>query len=403
MFTPNPSQIKNILTLRYNPSKNEILPKLDSSDFTPDVKGNVVETVENKIKNGITNFIEKKKPKKVVLALSGGIDSVLSLILLRELYPDLKINCISFGFSEKDADVLYATEIARRFNADFESVFLDNFYENLPKQISIVEEPKINYYWYFVAEKAKQQAEILITGDGGDELFSGYVFRYKKFLNLINKNFTWKEKVMAYLNCHNRDWVDDQEKMFGPVAKFSWDEIYNLLRPHFDNTLGELEQVFLADYNGKLMHDWVPSYQKIYSYLQITGFSPLLDEDLIKHSTHIPTKEKYDFDANIGKLVLRRILQNRKCVLDPDKKGFTPNYPDFWKNHGKRIVKTFLFDNPNIVKDGWINLDWIKSAFRIVNETKDLRYMNKLLHITAFEVWYQLFVTKQLNDHDTIL
>ena len=33
----------------------------------------------------------------------------------------------------------------------------ENFYNNLPKQISIIKEPKINYYWYFVAEKAKTE------------------------------------------------------------------------------------------------------------------------------------------------------------------------------------------------------------------------------------------------------
>ena len=40
----------------------------------------------------------------------------------------------------------------------------------------------------------------------------------------------------------------------------------------FDNSLQPVNQVFLADYNGKLMYDWIPCIEKIYSYFKITGF-----------------------------------------------------------------------------------------------------------------------------------
>ncbi len=34
---------------------------------------------------------------------------------------------------------------------------------------------------------------------------------YEKFLSQINPNSTPIEKVKAYLNCHERDWVIDQK------------------------------------------------------------------------------------------------------------------------------------------------------------------------------------------------
>jgi asparagine synthase (glutamine-hydrolysing) len=398
----DPKFIKNILTLRYTPSSHQLIPSLSSRDFVPTKIENLNSIIETSIKNGIIQFIENEKPTRISLALSGGIDSILTLVFLRELYPDLKISCVSFGFSDNDVDVKQAKEIARQNNADFESVYLENFFNNLPKQISIIQEPKINYYWYFVVEKAKKYSNIIITGDGADELFGGYVFRYKKFLELVNDQSTWKEKVQAYLNCHNRDWVDDQEQMFGRAAHFSWDEIYELLKNSFENSLSLLDQIFLADYNGKLFNDWLPSYSRVYSHFKIKGFSPFLDKNVIYLSSHIPSSNKYDIAKNIGKLPLREIIDKKRFSVDSDKRGFSPDWEKFWSLFGKKIVVQYLSTEANIIKNNWINYKWVQSSLTKANN-HDVRYINKLLHVTSFEIWYRLFITHELSENDSLV
>jgi len=168
-----PEQIKNILTLRYHPSNSKLLPDCSWNNCIKKIDSMFVEKVELELKKNISNFVEEKKPQKIVIALSGGVDSVLTFKLLKELYPELEIIGISFGFDENDYDVKKSSEIASKYDINFQSVIFDNFMKNLPKQISIVGEPKINYYWYFVAEKAKEIGDVLMTGDGG--LISGKV------------------------------------------------------------------------------------------------------------------------------------------------------------------------------------------------------------------------------------
>jgi len=395
-------KITNILTLRYSPSKNFFLPKMKPSDFNSKLNIDHTSQVEFLLKNSITQFINKKNPKNICIALSGGIDSITVLSLVKELFPELIINAISFGFDENDYDVEKAKEISQKFDIGFESVIFTNFMNNLPEQISIIQEPKINYYWYAVAKKAKEKSNFLLTGDGSDEIFGGYTFRYSKFLEIMQNSFSWKERVKSYLECHNRDWVPDQEKIFGKKLNFSWEKIYKIFKPYFNNKLTPLEQVFLADYMGKLMFDWMPSYSKIYSYLDLEGFSPMLDSDLIQYSSSIPIEKKFDKKTNMGKLILREILNNKNISLDSTKKGFTPNFSSFWNIYGKEITSSYLRD-ARIIRDNWVSQNWVNSALKIIDETNDIRYINKLLHVISFEIWYRLFITKEMVSTDKLL
>lgn len=401
MMKHNPSWLADILTLRYSPTAKTSLLTIHPDDIASGT-GDFSQNIEKVLKANIYDFINKNNPRRISLALSGGVDSILTLILIRELFPDLKIQCLSFGFSPDDFDVRVASDIARRYNADFDSFILDNFYTNLPEQISIIGEPKMNYYWYYVVKKAKRYSDILVTGDGGDELFAGYTFRYRAYTAAFCPGFTWTDRVKLYLSCHNRDWVDDQDKMFGPAINFSWDLIYKHFRKFFDNKLSPLQQVCIADYNGKLAYDWMPSHKKIYTALGLSGFTPFLNDTLVRHSFTIPMNEKYDYKLNLGKIPLRKILETKNCFVDAGKKGFTPDLPSFWQKYGRGYVVQFLLDDSRVVTQGFISKKWVLRALEIVDTNRDIRYLNRLLHLVSFEIWYRLFVTDEMDASTTL-
>ncbi len=397
----NEPWLVDILTLRYSPNSKTTMPTVKANEITSGAR-NVRKRVEEKIKTNITEFFDLRKPNRISLALSGGVDSMLMLVLIRELFPDLKIQCLSFGFSPDDPDMLAASEVARNHNADFESFVLDNYLANLPKQISVIGEPKTNYYWYNVAEKARQYSNILVSGDGGDELFAGYTFRYHAYMKTFRSEFTWRDRVKLYLSCHNRDWVDDQDKLFGPAIKFSWDGIYESFRRFFDNPLSPLQQVCIADYHGKLARDWTPSHKKIYSALDMSGFSPFLSNDLIRYAFTIPMNKKYDPKLNIGKIILRKILDEKNCHVSTAKIGFTPRLAPFWNNYGRALVMRFLVADSRVVANRLISKKWVLRALETVDRGHDVRYINRLLHIVGFEVWYRLFISKDMDASTTI-
>lgn len=401
-FDVEPGYIRNILTLRYDPSENHNMVSLSLNDFQNiNTDYNPVAKVESILQKSIDDFFSERKPNCVTLALSGGIDSLTVLSVLRNLFPELKIICLSAAFDEESKEVKAAKENARLNECDFQVLILDNFLQNLPKQISIVGDPKWHYYWYFIAKKAKQFSDILITGDGGDELFGGYVFRYKKFLDITEKNTSWQEKAQAYLECHNRDWVPEQQLLFGDKIQFHWNDIFELFRKHFDNSLEPLNQVFLADFNGKLRHDWIPALNKIHSHFEMEGFSPFLNSELIKYSASIPINKKYDYNSNKGKLILREYLKQKGIKFSDEKSGFSPNLFQFWKLYGTELINKYLIDG-FIIKENWISKNWLNSAIQKANIENDIRYINKLLSVLSLEIWFKLFITKEINENQKL-
>ena len=387
------NQIRNILTLRYDPLQNTTLPVLKANDFIPS-KNYDLDFIENNLKNSIQNKLGSTKNQTI--SLSGGIDSTLILGLIRKTLPDLKINAISIKFSDSTDETLTAKKIADFFEAEHKIIDIENYLLDLPAAISIIGMPFWDIHWYYIAKNAKDKSKFLASGDGGDELFGGYTFRYSKFLSLIKPDSTPLEKIRAYLSCHERDWVPDQEKIFNSKTNFSWKSINSIFMPFFNNSLSPLNQVFLADYNGKLLYNFSIIGNKINQFFNLKPVVPILDPELISYASHLSPESKYDLNENKGKLPLRSLLSKHQCdsLVSKEKLGFSVNTINLWNSIGKELCKLYL-DNARIVEDGWINKEWISS--NIKKSDLDVKYVNKFLGLLSLEIWYRLFITKEMN------
>ena len=400
----NPTQlesIKQILTLRYSTNLETSSQKLVPEDFETKQITNPENVIEQSIRKSISTELDSNS-KKIGISLSSGIDSTLVLALLRKEFPSTDIESISVKFSESTDETAISKKISEKFQTNHHILEIDNFLEELPKAISIVKQPFWDLHWYYLVKKMKSLTNVFLSGDGGDELFGGYTFRYKKFLELTNENSNTKEKIISYLNCHERDWVPDQELIFGNECKFNWEEIYQILEPYFNNSLSNLTQVFLADYNGKLLHNMQPLYSSIHEHFDIQNITPIQNNQSIKLSCQIPNSMKYDYKTNSGKILLRHLVEkfDIKNLISSKKQGFSVNTVNMWNSYGKMIFLHY-FDKSRLIEDKILNLNWIE---KYVNKsTIDVRYVNKLLGILALEIWYRLFITQDLNSNEKLV
>lgn len=396
----NPHDLIHVLTLRYIPTQKSLLPKLTWNDFIPNDQNPSVDFIQKLIENSIKNSFDKTI-EKVSIALSGGVDSTLVLTLFNKNFPNVEVEAFSIKFANSIDETSDAKRIADEFNIHQTVIYLDNYLAELPKAISIIKQPFWDLHWYHVCKNSSIFSKYMLSGDGGDELFGGYTFRYKKFLSLTTNSSSSLDKAKSYLECHERDHVPDQEKLFAKKTNFSWKIIYDLLTPYFDNLLENIDQVFLTDFNGKLLYNFLPVNTKLHNYFYINSVAPILSKEMISYAVHIPHNFKYDAKMNTGKILLRKILQKhqKEQLVSGEKLGFNVNTINLWNSHGGKICKHYLTDS-RVVSDGWINEDWINKY--IDKEELDVKYVNKFLGLLAVEIWYRLFITKEMKSDERL-
>ena len=159
-----------------------------------------IELASLKIKTLLKESINEQLMSDVPVGffLSGGIDSGTVVALASEIGAD--VHTYSIGFSEAKYDeTSYAELVANKFKTTHNKKILE-----LDKTIDLFENIK-NWYdepfadtscfpTFLVSEFAKKKATVVLTGDGGDEVFGGYRW-YKSFEKYNHKKFPYPDVV----------------------------------------------------------------------------------------------------------------------------------------------------------------------------------------------------------------
>ena len=65
-----------------------------------------------------------------------------------------------------------------------------------------------------------------------------------------------------------------------------------------------------------------------------------------------------------------------------------------WTSYGKSIFE-YYFDKSRLVENNIINFEWIEKY--ISKNNLEPRFVNKFLGLLALEIWYRIFITKEMN------
>jgi asparagine synthase (glutamine-hydrolysing) len=167
--------------LRLRSGKLETRQYWDIVDFDVDRRpeGEVLEELEALLRQAVKERLESEVPLGAFL--SGGIDSGLVVSFMAEGASD--VVTVSVGFandrrSELDAAAITAHHFGTRHHPHVLEAHLE---EILDPIVTAFDEPFADSSaiptWY-VSKAAREHVTVALSGDGGDETFAGYDFRY---------------------------------------------------------------------------------------------------------------------------------------------------------------------------------------------------------------------------------
>lgn len=394
-----------MLNLRYNPTDKSILKgsqnksnvsKLSYRDFSE--KNLSYDFCVKKTKEILEENIKSIKNKKIAIGISGGTDSSINTLLLSQR-DDISLKLFSIGFKDESDEFDDARIIAKLSNCDYTEVVLKDIITEMPEMVWRFGSPKSNLWPYYNFKTVKELgATATLSGEGGDELFGGYFFRYLNYLKNIPK--TPFKKAERYLNSRTRDWIPTQAKLFGTRFKknkknsFTSKDLISFFEPTFNNKLNYLNQIFLADFNYKLRLDFNLVDTIFGNKEKIQIHSPFLNKNIIQFATHIP--HKYKLNKNTSKMILRDILKKigaPKRIYEKPKQGWGMKPTTIWNRGLSDKCENFLMDG-TLVRDGWINRQWLKETFQLIEKKKRSNsetvypFINKMWDILGFEIFY---------------
>ena len=157
--------------------------------------------------------------------LSGGIDSSLVTAIMQSL-GDRPVRTFTLGFDIPDFDeAVHARAIARRLGADHTEhrVTQADAQAIVPRLGAMFDEPFADASQiptFLVSQMARQHVTVCLTGDGGDEVFGGYV-RYPGAPRLWNAVRRWPFRSVAasVLRRAPLDAVEAALGFLGPLAR----------------------------------------------------------------------------------------------------------------------------------------------------------------------------------------
>ncbi len=139
-----------------------------------------IEEIKERLRELIKESVKLRLISDVPLGafLSGGIDSSSIVAMMHSLGAD-PLMTFSIGFEEKSYNELkYARRIAELFKTQhYEFVLKPSALELIWELINYLDEPMSDFSifpTYLVSKMARKHVTVILSGDGGDELFGGY-------------------------------------------------------------------------------------------------------------------------------------------------------------------------------------------------------------------------------------
>lgn len=312
----------------------------------------------------------------VGLYLSGGIDSsTVSAVAAKKL--DYKVRSFTVGFNETWNDERkYAKSVSEDINLDFHEETLS--YEKTSQMFSAFVEAYDEPFFggsafpcLFISELTQKKGnKVILAGDGGDELFAGYL-RYDTYSeNLLKEHKTSdQDPVESYFRIPTVGIAqpeDIKEILTQKVQNCTNPDIFHSLRRFYREDLPPVAAACYMD-----LHTYLPDHIlcKVDRASMAHGIEvrvPLLDHRLVEYASSVSPSIIYKNKER--KFLMKKAVEKwvPKEILNGRKKGFSIPLNDWMKHGFTKAGKKFVTDG-SLISRGILNASKVENIFNSDN------------------------------------
>jgi asparagine synthase (glutamine-hydrolysing) len=335
----------------------------------------------------------------------------------------------SVGFSQDKYynELPYARIVAERFGTKhYEYVVNPDIVQILPKMVSFFDEPfavSSALPTYLLAQLARNEVKVVLTGDGADELIAGYNYRYMavKYSPLFDKIPLLKSnsarsllaklmrdknskvnKFYAHIN------VPYNMRYFRYLSKFQEEEKQSLYSAELRRRAAEndssrlfmsyyekcpdkdrLNKWLYVDFKTSLPDEMLTKVDRMTMAFGLEARVPFLDHLLAEYLCGLPSDLK--LRRMTSKYLLRKAIKDLlpKEITERPKHGFEVPLDDWMRGELKDYVRDYL-NEKRIKKEGFFEWESVKRILDLHSANK-FNYGHQIWMLLTFGIWHEQY------------
>jgi asparagine synthase (glutamine-hydrolysing) len=363
--------------------------------------------------------------------LSGGLDSSIVVASAHEVHNS-KIRTFSVGFEDPSYDeTLYAQAVASHLHTEHTNITVTPDFKNVIYELADhFDEPFADSSaipTYYLSELTRKHVTVALSGDGGDELFAGYLtYQADKLAHIYSRVPGILSKTAIPWLVHQLP-ASDTKINFGFKARrfvdqallepgqrhFAWKAFFDenlkeslLQKPVLDSLLGNLdgyspykhyfdeahhfEDITRFQYTDTMVYLIDNNLTKVDRMSMAHSLEvrvPLLDTDIVEFAFKLPDRLKMP-----GMKLKHFLKESTKDMLPEEivnrpKKGFNVPMPRWLKESLKPVVDHYL-SSETVSKQGYFNPHTVQHLVNAHMSGK-ADYSRNLWALLMFNVWVE--------------
>jgi len=375
--------------------------------------------------------------------VGGGIDST-TIINYMSKHTNKPIETFTLGFEKADDvnEYDYARIVSDYFNTNHHEIEMKaSDITLLPKAVWHLDEPMADpnsVPLYILTKEARKKVTVVLTGEGGDEIFGGYeqykimqkLEQYKDYLKFMPgiakisskllPGTSFFNKLLAFastLGSEPKSYVEllaifnsgEKNSLYADKTKSEINQNYteNTVGKYFSNNYALLNKMLLADTKTLLPENLLMNLDKMGMANSMEGRTPFLDYRVVEFAATI--KPELKLNGFNEKYILKKTVEGKVPKIITDRKKHRFHVPiDSWYSIYLKEFGDKLLSETELLKYGYFKKSSVKKllnykntmSYNILlkrNELTRLYYARQLWNIFVFSLWNKIFIEGDIS------